>query len=115
MPHYIDKPRGIRKHSPLLAAPVAGAAAALYQVTVGRTVILRKVMCFSNVGNCDVNIGVGLAGAFAAVWPTFYVLNLFDAQWMEDEIVEVELNQDITVESSIVGCLVQIEIEEIGT
>lgn len=119
MPHYIDKPRGIRKSSMVIAAPVAGAAAALYQLTVGgtvpRTVIVRKIMCYSNVGNCNVDIGVGLAGAFAGIIPTLYVVNLFDTEWTEDEIPEVEINADITVQSSIAGCLVQIEVEEIGT
>lgn len=108
------KPRGIRKVSPLVVAPVAGAAAVLYQVSPNRTVIIRKIMTYSNVGNCNLLIGAGLAGAFAAFMPTLYLINLFDAEWTEDEIPEVETNADITVESSIVGCLVQIEVEEIA-
>ena len=119
MPHYIDKPRGIRKVSPVIVAPVAGAAILLYGLTIGgnvpRSVIIRKIMCFSNVGNCDVDIGAGLGALLVNIIPTIYVLNLFDTEWTEDEIPEVEVYADITVESSIAGCLVQIEVEEIGT
>jgi len=113
MPSHLI-PRGIRKVSPLIAAPVVGAAAVLYQLTANRTVIIRKIMCYSNVGNCNVFIGAGLAGAFAAFMPTLYVVNLFDAEWTEDEIPEIEVAADITVESSIVGCQVMIEVEEIA-
>jgi len=120
MPHYIDdKPRGIRKHSQVIVAPVTGAAIALYQLTLGgqnpRTAIVRKVMIYSAVGNVTVTIGLGLAGAFAAILPPFYALNLFDSEWTEDEIPEIEVAADITVESDIAGPLVMIEIEEIGT
>jgi len=120
MPHYMDlKPRGIRKSSLVVAAPVTGAAAALYTLTiagaVARTCIVRKLMCHNGVGNSDITLGIGLAGAFAAILPPFYSLLLFDAEWMEDEIPEVEVSQDITVESTVAGVLVQIEVEEIGT
>lgn len=113
------RPRGIRKVSPLVVAPVAGAAAVLYQLTLGGTVarhvIIRKIMIYTDVGNCVVDIGAGLLGAFAAFMPSLYAINLFDTEWTEDEIPEVEVNADITVESSIAGCLVQIEVEEIGS
>ena len=119
MPHFIDdKPRGTRKVSNVIVAPVTGAAIALYQLTVGgqnpRTVIVRKVMIFTDVGNVTVTIGQGLAGAFAAILPPFYALNLLDSEWTEDEIPEFEGNADITVESDIANPLVMIEVEEIG-
>jgi len=118
MPHYIDSPRGMRKHSPIITVAAAATPEILYQLTQGgqnpRTCIVRKIMCYSNVGNIAVDIGIGLAAAFANIIPTIYVINLFDAEWMEDEIIEVEVNQDIIVQADILGVMVQVEVEEIG-
>lgn len=120
MPHYIDiRPRGLRKVSAIITVAAAATPEVLYQVTtagqVGRTFILRKIMCYSNVGNCVVDIGTGLAAAFANIIPSIMVINTFDTEWIEDEIPEVEANVDLTVQSSILGVQVQVEIEEIGT
>ena len=117
MPHYIDKPRGLRKHSPIVTVAAAATPEVLYQLTLGgvnRTCIVRKIMCYSNVGNVTVQIGIGLAAAFAEIIPHLYVVNLFDAEWNEDEIPEVEVAQDIIVEADILGVMVQVEVEEIG-
>lgn len=120
MPHYVDiRPRGIRKVSEVIAAPVAGAAAVLYQITAGgqvpRTAIIRKIWAYSDVGNVVLTIGIGLAAAQVPIMPLLYVVNDMDTEWTEDEIPEVEVNQDITVEGTIVGCQVQIEVEEVGS
>ena len=119
MPHYTDRPRGQRKVSPVVTVAAAATPEVLYQLTQGgqvaRTCIVRKIMCYSIVGNVTVQIGIGLAPAFAEIIPHLYVINLFDAEWNEDEIPEVEVAQDIIVEADILGVMVQVEVEEIGT
>jgi len=115
---YLKAARGIRKVSPVVTVAAAATPENLYLVsvgaTVGRTVIVRKIMCYSVVGNCVVQIGIGLA-PLVPIFPFLYVINLFDTEWMEDEIPEVELNQNITVQSDILGVQVQVEVEEIGS
>lgn len=120
MPHYVDvRPRGIRKVSAVIAAPGPGAAAVLYQLTVGgqvpRTAIIRKIWAYSDVGNVVLTIGINLAAAQVPIMPFLYVANTMDTEWAEDEIPEVEVNADITVEGTIALCQVQIEVEEIGS
>jgi len=114
---YIKAARGIRKHSLVVVVAAAATAEDLYIVSVGatvpRTVIVRKIMCYSDVGNCTVIIGT--AAFPLGIIPHIYVVNLFDTSWTEDEIPEVEVNANITVESDILGVQVQIEVEEIGS
>lgn len=116
---YEQPARGIRKVSPIVAVAAAATPEVLYQLTQGgtnpRTVIVRKIMCYSNVGNCVVDIGTGLGPAFANVIPSILVLNTFDNEWPEDDIPEVEVQADITVQSNILGVQVQVEVEEIGS
>lgn len=115
---YIYAARGIRKSSAIITVAAAATPENLYILsvggTVGRTVILRKIMCYSIVGNCVVDIGIGLA-PLVNIIPSIYVVNLFDTEWPEDEIPEVEVNANLTVQSSILGVQVQVEVEEIGT
>jgi len=117
--HYLQVARGIRKSSLIITVAAAATPENLYLVSAGgtvpRTVIVRKIMCYSDVGNCIVDIGIGLGVAFANIIPSILVINTFDTEWMEDEIPEVEVNANITVQSSILGVQVQIEVEEIGT
>ena len=110
-------PRGIRKSSAIitLAAAGAGTAENLFLQSTNRTVILRKVFAYSNIGNVTIQIGTGLAGLFAPIIPPFQVLNGFDFQLIEDEIPEVEVNANLTVLADILGCLVQVEVEEVGS
>ena len=114
---YLQKARGIRKSSLVITVAAAGVAEILYIVsanaTVGRTVIPRKIWIYSAVGNCTVIIGT--ATTPLGIIPELYAINLFDNEWTENEIPEVEVNEDITVESDILGCRVQIECEEIGS
>lgn len=116
---YGQAARGIRKSSAIITVAAAATPENLYLLsaggTIARTVILRKIMCYSNVGNCVVDIGTGLAAAFANIIPSILVINTFDTEWMEDEIPEVEVNANLTVQSSILGVMVQVEVEEIGT
>ena len=114
-------PRGIRKSSAIitLAAAGAGTAENLFLqsagMTIARTVILRKIWAYSAVGNVTIQIGTGVAAAFAALYPPFMVLNTFDFQLTEDEIPEIEINGNLTVLADILGCLVQVEVEEVGS
>lgn len=120
MSNYTQEERGgIRKPSAVVTVAAAATPEVLYQQSnsggVNRTVILRKIMAYSNVGNCVVDIGNGLGGAFARIIPSFLVPNGIDTEWAETEIPEVEVNADLTVQSSILGCQIQVEVEEIGT
>jgi len=114
---YIKAARGIRKVSPVVVVAAAATPEALFTIsallTVPRTLIVRKIMCYSNVGNCVVQLATAV-GFPAGIIPNLYVVNLFDSEWTEDEIPEIEVNETITVESTILGVQVQIEIEVIG-
>lgn len=115
---YIQPARGIRKVSAIIVVAAAATPENLYLLTqlVGtnpRTVILRKIMTYSNVGNCNVDIGTGLGVAFANIIPTIFVLNGLDNEWPEDDIPEVEVQANLTVQSNILGVQVQVEVEEV--
>jgi len=114
---YQQRARGIRKSSLVITVAAAATPEIIYIVsatpTVGRTVIVRKVWIYTTVGNCTVIIGT--ATTPLGIIPELYAINLFDNEWMENEIPEVEVNESITVESDILGCRVQIECEAIGS
>jgi hypothetical protein len=124
---YQRKPKGIIKSSPVtatVAAPVLPATAVLlYQRTAGgtnpRTVIIRKIMAWNNIGaDAILELGTGgllAAPVFAQAIPPIRVLNGFDGEWGELDIPEVELGADITMECDQDDVLVQIEVEEIET
>ena len=117
----LSTPRGIRKNSAVITVAAAGVANPenLYLQsaggTVARTVILRKVWAHSAIGNVTVTIGQGLGAAFGALFPPFYILNGFDVHITEDEIPEVEWNGNLTVWADILGVMVQVEVEELGS
>jgi hypothetical protein len=119
---YTKPARGVRKLSPIVIVAAAATPEVLYQRTTGgqnpRTVILRKVMIYNNTGaNAVVEIGTGLGGAFADIIPPLYSINLFDNEWTEDDLPvdEVGVSADLTVQSSVLGVQVQVEIEEVGS
>lgn len=113
----IQKSRGIRKVSAVITVAAAATPENLYLVSptylVTPTVILRKIMAYSVVGNCVVDIGTGLAAAFANIIPSIYVINLFDTEWTDLEIPEVEVAVNLTLQSDILGVQVQVEVEEV--
>lgn len=117
--HYVQAARGIRRVSAVIAVAAPATPENLYLIspggTVARTVILRKIWAYSIVGNCVVQIGTGLAPVFAQIIPPLLVVNNFDNQWAEDQIPEVEVNANLTVQSDIALVQVQVEVEEIGT
>ena len=108
---------GIRKVSAIITVAAAATSENLYLLSAGFivpvTVIVRKIMCYSNVGNCVVQIGTGITPAFVPMLPSLYVVNLFDTEWQETEIPEVEVQANLTVQSSILGVQVMVEVEEI--
>lgn len=119
---YTKPAKGIRHVSPVVTVAAAATPEVLYQRTIGgqnpRTVILRKVMIYNNTGaNAVIDIGTGLGGAFARIVPSFYSINLFDNEWTEDDLPvdEVGVSGDLTVQSSVLGVQVQVEIDEIGS
>ena len=119
---YVKPAKGVRKRSPIVAAAAAATPEVLYQRTTGgqnpRTVILRKVMIYNNTGaNAVIDIGTGLAAAFANIIPSLYSINLFDNEWTEDDLPvdEVGEDADLTVQSSVLGVQVQVEVEEISS
>ena len=111
---------GIRKTSAVVASPVTGAAIALYNITVGRSAIIRRIMWINACGaNSNLSLGQGLAGAFAAVLPAIVTLNGLDGQLNEWDFPQVEIQYTaalpaITLESTVAGINVIIEVEEIG-
>ena len=113
------KPRGIRKTSAIITIAAAATPENLFLqsagMTIVRTVILRKVWAYSNIGNVIILIGTGLLAAWNQEFPPFMVPNTFDIQLTEDEIPEVEVNGNLTVQADILGCLVQVEVEEVGS
>ena len=118
---YLKPARGIRKVSPIVAAAAPATPELLYQRTAGgqnpRTVILRKVMVYNNTGaNAVIQIGVGLA-PLVPIIPNLYSINLFDNEWMEDDLPadDFGVDNDLTVQSSVAGVQVQCEVEEVGS
>jgi hypothetical protein len=114
------KRTGIRKPSLPIASPVAGAAIALYNITPGRSAIIRKIMWHNACGaNSSLSLGTGLAGAFAAVLPAIVTLSGLDGQLNEADLPAVEIPYtaalpSITFQSTIAGITVTLEVEEIG-
>lgn len=115
---YTNEERGgIRKPSAVVTVAAAATPEVLYQQTNSgnnnRTVILRKIMAYSDVGDCIVDIGTGLA-PLANIIPSILVPGGIDTEWNELDIPEVEVNADLTVESDVLGVQIQVEVEEIG-
>ena len=111
--------RGIRKSSSLITSAAAATPQTLYQRTAGghqpRTVILRKIMAYNAVGATTLQIGTGLAAAWAAAFPVFRLVNAVDNEWIEEEIPEVELSGDLTFQTDVLGVVIVVEIEEVGS
>jgi len=119
---YYQVARGLRKASAIITTVGAGHANALIiytpmavpPATVIRTVIVRKIMCYSNVGAGIMELGLGAAFAGGALFPIFNVIANFDTEWTEDELPEVEIGQPIYVATTPLGIITQIEVEVIG-
>ena len=112
--------RGIRKISLPVASPVAGAAITLYNITPGRSAIIRRLSYINACGAASIlNIGQGLAGAFVNKMAPIYTLNGLGDNYGENELPAVEFQYTaalpaITFQSTVAGITVIIEVEEIG-
>lgn len=115
---YTQPARGIRKSSNLIVVAANATAEVLYQVTtagqVRRTVILRKIMAYNDVGAITLMIGTGLPAAWVQQYPTFRLVNNMDNEWTEDEIPEIEIDADLTLQTDLLGVIVRVEVEEIS-
>jgi hypothetical protein len=111
--------RGIRKPSAVVTTAIAATVQVLYQRTAlgqnPRTVILRKIHAYNNVGATTLQIGTGLAGAWVLQYPIFRLANNLDNIWTEPEIIEVELGGDLTCQTDVAGVVIRVEVEEIGS
>ena len=111
---------GLRKYSLPITVAAAATPQTLYIISAGgtttRTAIIRKIMVgyTALAGNPVLQIGTGLGGAWVAALPPFLVINAQDNEWLETGIPCVEFGANITCQSSILGIIVQIEVEEIG-
>lgn len=109
--------RGIRKVSGIVTIAAAATPEVLYQLTtltnVSRSAYIRKIHAYNAVGATTLMLGTGLGGAWAQALPTYRLANAMDNIWLEDEIIAVEFFADITVQTDVLGVLVQIEAEEI--
>jgi hypothetical protein len=112
--------RGIRKVSLPVASPVTGAAIALYNITPGRSAIIRKLSYQNACGAAsDLSIGQGLAGAFINRIAPIHTLNGLGDSYAENELPAIEFQYTaalpaITFVSTVAGITVTIEVEEIG-
>ena len=109
----------VRKSSAIITIAANATPENLYLRTAGgqnpRTVILRKIMAYNAVGAVTLMIGTGLGIGWAPQWPTFRLVNNQDNEWTEDQIPEVELGANLTVQTNLLGVLVQVEVDEIGS
>jgi len=116
---YYQPARGIRKSSAIITVAAAATPEDLYLIgtgsTVGRTLILRKIMAYNAVAATTLDIGINLGGLFANVIPTLHLVNNMDNEWQEVEIPEVEVNANLTVQTDVLGVQVQVEVEVIGS
>ncbi len=109
----------IRKSSAIITTAAGATPETLYQRTAGsqnpRTVILRKILVYNDVGAATIMIGTGIAAGWVQRWPTLRLVNNMDNIWTEVEIPEVEIGADLTVQTDVLGVLVQVEVDEVGS
>lgn len=112
---YKTNIRGIRNTSPVVTVAAAATPENLYiQTTAGaivRLMCVRKIWAYLGV-NCILTIGTGLA-PLVAIMPNLDVVGTFLNSWLEDEIPEIWVNATLTIQSTVLGVQVQIEVEEI--
>lgn len=114
--------RGIRKSSGLIVTLAPNTPIALYQLTTGasgnvhpRTVGIKKIWCYSDVGNSIVLIGTGLGAGWVQQIPAFQAINRIAITFTEDDIPDLDLNADITFQADLAGVDMRIEVEERDT
>lgn len=114
-----QKQRGIRKVSGIVTVAAAATPENQYLQSVGgqnnRTFIVRKIMAYNAVGAATLQLGTGLGAGWAAGFPIFRLVNNQDNEWGEGQIPAVEFNANLTVQTDVLGVVVQVEVEEIGS
>ena len=114
-----DQRAMIRKSSAIITTAVGATPEVLYQQTTGgqnnRTVILRKILVYNDVGATTLDLGIGVGAGWAPQWPTLRLVNNMDNGWTEAEIPEVEVVADLTVQTDVAGVQVQVEVDEVGS
>ena len=116
---------GIRKINNQGLFAVTGGNDTLHTLPVGRTAVIRKIMCYNNTGaNITLQFGtLTNAPAFVAWFPLFVAIDTLDNQWPETEIPEriFQINNgvgaagwtgDIVVLASAAAPTVLLEVEE---
>lgn len=108
-----------------IAAAAAANATVIFQLSnfaqqLGtKSFKLRKLLVRNNAGGALwLELGTGVAGAFAQVIPPVRVMDNLDSSWQEVELPKVELFADLTAfpDALVAGGSVdvQVEVEEIG-
>jgi hypothetical protein len=111
---------GIRKVTAIASVVAAGGvnSVTLHDLPTGRTGIVRKVHIMNNnAGQTVVQLGTGLAGAYAQAMPGWVVPAGIDVELGEDVIPAFEFTADITVAASVAAAApnnvqVMVEVEE---
>ena len=109
----------IRKSSPIITSAAGATPEVLFLRTTGgqnpRTVILRKILAYNAVGATTLMIGTGVGAGWVQQWPTLRLVNNMDNEWEEVAIPEVEVGADLTFQTDVLGVLVQVEVDEVGS
>lgn len=88
----------IRKETQMAALVAASAPVTLHILSTGRTCKLRKLHAYNGSAvSALLEIGTGLAGAFARTHPRILVLAGNDVELPEDLILGVEFSANITI------------------
>lgn len=92
---------GIRKVTSMASIVAAATAVTIHDLPTARTGIVRKVHIMNNnAAQVVVQLGTGLAGAYAQSMPGWVVPSNSDRQLTEDELPGLEFTADITAQSS---------------
>lgn len=116
----VHKPwrKGIRKVSAIASAVANNTPVTLYQLTAGRTCVVRKLHIYNdNAAQSVVQLGTGGAGAFTQRIPGFLAMPDMETIYREDDLLEYEFTADITVQASVAAAdpadvEVMVEVEE---
>lgn len=120
---YLQARKGVRLQGPVVPILVAGNAGALpvfqqstFAAQVGtRTYRIKRVKILNQAGvNTLVHIGTGAAGAVVDVIPALNTFNGLNADFVEADLPEVEVNADLMAWAVAIQCIVQVEVEELG-
>ncbi|RJO60329.1 MAG: hypothetical protein C4542_09565 [Dehalococcoidia bacterium] len=110
--------KGIRKVSPIASCVAANTPVTLYQLTNGRTCVIRKIIAKNeNPADTQIQIGTGLGAGYVQAMPGINLVADQDLQITEEFIPEVEFTADITVQATVAAAApsevdIMVEVEE---